>query len=124
MQNNTFLSELNSFLQKAKYNHSDFALVFLENDEKDEENKDFNNKKHVFDNIKSLLGRSSAKIFNEEQKMQIILPDSSREKACEVIKNIQKYALENDLRIKSGFSIYPDDGITSEELFDFAQKPA
>lgn len=100
-QNNIFLLELDNFMQKAKYNHSGFALILLEGENLSEEN------------IKNLFGENFGKIFTENNRIQIILPDYDKEKITKAI---------NGLNLKAGFSIYPDDGITSEELLDFAEK--
>lgn len=113
-QNNIFLFELDNFLQKAKYNHSAFTLVLLEETDSGTE--------IILNKIKDSVNGDSGKIFSENNKIQIILPEYNKERIREFAKNIKTFASEKDLTIKTGFSIYPDDGITSEELLDFAKK--
>jgi len=110
-QNNTFLFEADNFLQKAKYNYSGFALIFAEE----------KNNMPFIENITE-LDKNSCKVFNENNRIKIILPDSNRETICSIIKSINKYGANNNLKIKTGFSTYPEDAITSEELIDFAEK--
>jgi signal transduction histidine kinase/CheY-like chemotaxis protein len=114
MKNNTFLFELDNYLQKAKYNHSEFSLIITE-----EEN--CNSEKSVLNFAKSLK-KEYIKVFSEDNKTKIILPDSGEEKLLKLVGSIEKHAVENNLKIKTGFSTYPKDAITSEELVDFAQK--
>lgn len=118
-QNNILLFELDNFLQKAKYNYSGFALILVEEE-------CFDLEKSVLKQISSGkikgLNKNSEKIFSENNRAQIILPDPNKEKIRTILKNIKNYASEKDLKVKTGISIYPDDAITSEELLDFAEK--
>ena len=108
-QKNVFLFELDSMLQKAKYNHSEFALMLFE--------EEANREKSVKEKLNGLPG----KIFGENNSIQVILPEANKNEVLEIIQNIKIYTSDNNIKLKAGFSVYPEDAITSEELVEFAK---
>lgn len=124
MHHSTFLLELDNELQQSKYNHSNLALILLE-EISDDENSIL--KGISTGDINIIRKGDKCKIFSQDNKMQLVLSNTDRTGANNVIHRLQQYLMDNELRylnhiLNLGVSIYPEEAITSEELIDQAEK--
>ena len=128
MHDNTFLLELDNELQYSKYNHSNLALIVLEEQITDAQCfinsiiKDISAGK-----INIIRKGDKCKFFTQDNNMQIILSNTDRVGANNVIKRLKRYLIDNSSlylnhNLNLGISIYPEEAITSEELIEQAKK--
>ena len=132
MHYNTFILELDNELQHSKYNHSSFALInFEENIKISSIQAHYPLISIIKDidegNINIFRKGDNVKLFTQDNKMQIILSNTDRVDADNVIKRLKAYLIDNKLKYPDyglclGVSIYPEDAITSEELIEQAEK--
>jgi len=127
MQNNTFLLELDNELQHSKYNHSNLALIVLEEVSSLEKHSSPIIKGISEGKINIIRKGDKSKIFTQNNKMQIILSNTDRIGADFVIKRLNRYLVDNKNEYKgqilnAGISVYPEDAITTEELIEQAEK--
>ncbi|MFH0703051.1 MAG: ATP-binding protein [bacterium] len=131
MHHNTFLLELDNELQYSKYSHSNLALILLE--EKIEKNVfcgDFASSiiKHITAGKINIIRKGDkCKFFVQDDRMQIVLSNTDKVGADNVVKRLKRYLLDNksqylNYSLYLGISIYPEDAITSEELIEQAEK--
>jgi signal transduction histidine kinase len=121
VQENSFLFELDNVLQKAKYSYSSFALLIIEAVSQTGEKM----LQKIADITESIFKDNTCKIFLDKKNIKVILKETDREKTQRLIGTINNYSLESkysDTEIITGYSIYPEDAITSEELIELAQK--
>ena len=129
MHHSTFLLELDNELQHSKYNHSNLALILLEEKVKSS-GRDYENFiiKHITSGKIGITRKGdNSKFFSQDDKMQIILPNTDKMGADNVIKRLKKYLMDNnsqylDHSLYLGISIYPEEAITSDELIEQAEK--
>jgi signal transduction histidine kinase len=127
---NTFLLELDNELQHAKYSHSSFVLMLIE--EKMHSGGHISITHDIADGkINIIRKRDKSKIFVQNgialNKMQIILPNTDKLGVNFVIKRLEEFLNENAVEyacqdIFTGITVYPDDAITSEEILEHALK--
>jgi len=127
MQNNTFLLELDNELQHSKYNHSNLALIVLEEVSSLEKHSSPIIKGISEGKINIIRKGDKSKIFTQNNKMQIILSNTDKIGADFVIKRLNRYLVDNKNEYKgqilnAGISVYPEDAITTEELIEQAEK--
>lgn len=131
MHHSTFLLELDNELQYSKYSHSNLALILLE---ERLENKDaeVSSPDSIISHIESgqinvIRKGDKCKFFVYKNKMQIILANTDKIDADNVIRRLKNYLTNNksqylNCELYLGISVYPEEAITSEELIEHAQK--
>ncbi|MDD3014415.1 MAG: ATP-binding protein [Candidatus Gastranaerophilales bacterium] len=127
MHHNTFLLELDNELQHSKYNHSNLALILLEENTEITKGEFSIIKDIAAGKINIIRKGDKSKFFTQDNKMQIILSNTDKVGADFVIKRLKKYLLDNESEylnqgLNLGISVYPEDAITSEELIDQAER--
>lgn len=118
-QENTFILEMDKALQHAKYNHSNLALLTIEELKTNEKSFIIASK----NGSNTLLEKHfKAKVFTSEkgkkQYLQAILPNTTKLKAYKIantLNNLSEYDFSDTL---IGTSVYPENAINAEELIE------
>jgi len=122
MHYNTFILELDNELQQSKYNHSSLVVVSLK-----EKFTDAIIKNILSGKIDLMKKYDKCKFFAQGSKMQIIMPNSGKIEAEKLVNEIKENILKHGFALKNmqaGFSVYPEDAITSDELTEQSEKSA
>jgi anti-sigma regulatory factor (Ser/Thr protein kinase) len=121
--NNQFILELDKQVQYAKYNHSNLALIKIEQKGGDESFVNLIKE----DDIGILQKYKNAKTFTEKTENStnayIILPSANKMAADIIIQKLKEYIHSNknnylDYNILMSSSIYPEGAITADELVE------
>ncbi len=117
---NLFIFEVDNALQKAKRNYSGFSLLCLSPEDKEAEKL----AEEITDGKSVLFNGIQYKSFYDKKCLNLILSNVGRKITEDLAENIKNYVSVNQdkIKIKTGFSVYPEDAITSEELIEIAQK--
>lgn len=120
---NIFLLELNNHLQQAKQNHSSLALLTLRTS-KPESTNIMEEVSHKIVNV--FRKDDKSKFLIEDNIIKIILSNTDRSAAENVIKRIKKQLKDIEEIEKAelvlGIAIYPSDAIEIDELIDLSNK--
>ncbi|EKE02415.1 MAG: multi-sensor signal transduction histidine kinase [uncultured bacterium] len=128
MHHSTFLLELDNELQYSKYNHSNLALILLEEHFIDSAQAISSIIKDIAAGKINIIRKGDkCKFFTQDNNMQIIISNTDKVGANNVIKRLKKYLQDNTSQylnhnLNLGISIYPEEAITSEELIEQAEK--
>ncbi len=116
--NNKFLLELDNELKYSKYNHTNFVLINIFNIS-DRLGLNIENLK---ENLTDIFEKDKKiKIFTDKNDIKLIIKNVIKLDINKTIEILKKH-LEND-NYEMGIAVYPEDGITSEELLDFTKEP-
>ncbi|MDD3149421.1 MAG: ATP-binding protein [Candidatus Gastranaerophilales bacterium] len=119
-EENIFILELDNLIQQAKYSHSSVSLLTIE-----EKGENLLIKDIEAGNANIIRRRDDSKIFVQDSKMYILLPNLEKKNTSTIIKrikNMYKTVTYSDNAVKKSVSIYPNDAITAEELIQHAKK--
>jgi signal transduction histidine kinase/DNA-binding NarL/FixJ family response regulator len=118
-----FAIELENLIQKSKYSHSNFAILFIKDLHQDE--------KSIIKDIvrdKTIIFRKSdeAKVFFNDGELKIIVENTGRKGLDSLLEKLKTLIKESktdqcDGRILIGTSIFPDNGTEFDELVKTAK---